>query len=429
MSQLGIIDLPAREKKNSKRKNIPNQDSQPTVKPNTENTPKYQIFETANDFIIHSLKQKGIDLHPSQNDTKQDSPPPHSKQNIHTQSDIKEDTKSNTNEINKPVVIKQDQWRKKKKITEANQTNKSRNMHQYIQNQQTNPNAKNSGKKRIKKLKRLNIINPLSQKITNNGYKLKLDDELNGLQILKKLMNGWLNRMTSQKFYKVYENIMVIILDLVDNKEALNEILSLIVNHALDKEIFIEQYIDLCKLLRAKILPKLLQKSVFIIINYNENKKQMTIKELINFYRKSLIILLEKKFHENRNKLREYTDEYIVNDNDYKKYKKIKNCFFNLIIFMGIGYNKKVLHANIIWKSILKQLIVWNNEPISEVEIVGICKLLNVSGKYLDKDDKTHKWLTKYIDDMKKQSENMGFRIQFMLEHVQKNKDTKWLGK
>eukprot|EP01083_Nonionella_stella_P198330 728243_1 len=93
MSQLGVTDLPARKKKNRKRKNIPNE-SEPKTTANTD-----QIFKTANDFMIYSLKKKGIDLNFPQSDINQDHTSSTTNQNI--QSDIKEDTKHNeTNNIN-----------------------------------------------------------------------------------------------------------------------------------------------------------------------------------------------------------------------------------------------------------------------------------------------------------------------------------------
>merc|ERR1712244_209404 len=96
-----------------------------------------------------------------------------------------------------------------------------------------------------------------------------------------------------------------------------------------------------------------------------------------------------------------------------------KKKFFGTMVIVGELFNKKLVHSNIINKGIIKTLLPPENKNLSPIEIEALCKLLKTCGKAMDKDDKTHKILSKYIVAMKTLSERFEFRIQVIVDEIE----------
>ena len=60
------------------------------------------------------------------------------------------------------------------------------------------------------------------------------------------------------------------------------------------------------------------------------------------------------------------------------------------------------------------------------MDIEALCKLLKTCGKYMDKDEKAHKMLVKYIGMMKKCAKPFGFRVVVLVDEIVEMSENKW---
>merc|ERR1712129_61741 len=105
---------------------------------------------------------------------------------------------------------------------------------------------------------------------------------------------------------------------------------------------------------------------------------------------------------------------------------KRKKKFYGTMIIIGELFNKKLIGSAIVNKGIIKSMLPPKNKKPSAVEIEALCKLLKTCGKHMDKDEKAHGILVKFIKCMKKIAKPMGFRVVVLVDEIEEMSENGW---
>merc|ERR1712176_475159 len=105
---------------------------------------------------------------------------------------------------------------------------------------------------------------------------------------------------------------------------------------------------------------------------------------------------------------------------------KRKKKFYGTMIIIGELFNKKLIGSAIVNKGIIKSMLPPKNKKPSAVEIEALCKLLRTCGKHMDKDEKAHGILIKFIKCMKKIAKPMGFRVVVLVDEIEEMSENGW---
>eukprot|EP01084_Bolivina_argentea_P085728 154952_1 len=268
------------------------------------------------------------------------------------------------------------------------------------------------------------------------GFQLKMAHDLDENERLTKRIMGVLNLITPEKFDKLATKMMSIISELADNEEKFTTILDSILNKASTEPVFAEQYANLCFYLSQQ-LPSLMDKFQWILgeerdrdtKSKSKNKKNAEdniSKQISKVFRKMMIMSCERRFSSQRQQVLERLPSDIDEESKQDLEQRRKKKFFGTMIIVGQLFNKKLVHSNIINKGIIKSLLPPENKKLSPIEIEALCKLLKTCGKAMDKDDKSHKILSRYIQAMKTHSAKFEFRIQVIVDEIEEMKNNNW---
>merc|ERR1712228_2814 len=255
----------------------------------------------------------------------------------------------------------------------------------------------------------------LSDKASASGFKLKMDHEIDATEKLSKRTMGVLNRITPEKFDKLSQRMLEIIEELADNEERFTIILDLILNKASTDIEFAEQYAQLCNYLSHQFKNNTLE--------WLRDSKQDQLDKL---FKKMMVVSCQRRFASQREAIAEPLPFGLDAESKSDLETKRKKKFFGTMIIIGELYNKKLISSQIVYKGIIKSLLPPKNKQVSVVEIEALCKLLKTCGRFMDKDEKAHKVLLRFIGLMKKCAAKYGFRIQVLVDEIDEMSKNKW---
>mgnify|MGYP005628363319 CR=1 FL=1 len=224
--------------------------------------------------------------------------------------------------------------------------------------------------------------------------KIKKKDKikLNKDDIFKKKINGILNKLSGVNLKKMSEKIMK---SNIENYNMLNYLTKSLFNKILDEPSYIDKYIKIVELISTRNKKWTFEKDEkkynfkILILNLSQQKFELLLKE------EYLINLDNKDIKEDE------ADKY------YLEKKRITSC----ILLISYMYVNKLL-ASEVFKSCLGYLLSYNNDLCYELSY----KMMNVSYKYMKKNDKTYFNLCmKILKDLLKKKE-ISSRIKYGIQ-------------
>ncbi|KAJ7039020.1 armadillo-type protein [Mycena alexandri] len=246
-------------------------------------------------------------------------------------------------------------------------------------------------------------------------------------EIVDRKVKGLLNKLTMENFDSISDQIIEWANKSEKEKDerTLILVIRLVFEHAIDDERWSEMYARLCRKMMEQISPKVQDAGL-----KNTEGKPIAGGQL---FRKYLLNRCQDDF-ERGWVAKEATasdmanDEIVLYTDEYYAAQKAKRQGLGVIKFMGELFKLQMLTERIMHECVKK--LLGNVENPEEEEIESLCKLILTVGLLLDT-PKARAHMDVYFSRMKEfgKSNNVGSRMQFMLQDVIELRDRKWINR